>query len=262
MSRAADPAEPSRCDVVVIGAGPGGLAAAVYGASEGLRTVVVEREAPGGQAGTSARIENYLGFPGGVSGDELASRALQQARRLGAEILVTRSVGHVDQGRGRYCSMEAIRSLHGPSLLPVALPGAAWPSKALIGWSARAFTTGHRAAMPRKSQMVRTFTWLGPAIRRVRPRFFAGHAKTVTLVVRGDALEKSMSRYLIEQLRGKANVSIRLNCEVVAVQGANNLAAVDILDRMTGRRAVRIAAACLFSSAPMRRPVGCPRNRL
>ena len=81
---------------MVIGGGPAGLAAAVYGASEGLRTIVVEREAPGGQAGTSSRIENYLGFPNGVSGDELASRALQQARRLGAEILVTRSVERID----------------------------------------------------------------------------------------------------------------------------------------------------------------------
>ncbi len=79
-------------DVAIVGGGPAGLAAAVYGASEGLRTIVVEREAPGGQAGTSSRIENYLGFPSGISGDELASRALQQARRLGAEILVTRSV--------------------------------------------------------------------------------------------------------------------------------------------------------------------------
>ena len=83
-------------DTVIIGAGPAGLAAAVYGASEGLRTIVIEREAPGGQAGTSSRIENYLGFPSGVSGDELASRALQQARRLGAEILVTRSITRID----------------------------------------------------------------------------------------------------------------------------------------------------------------------
>ena len=83
-------------DVVVVGAGPAGLAAAVYGASEGLRTIVVEREAPGGQAGTSSRIENYLGFPSGVSGDELARRALQQAQRLGAEILVTRSITRID----------------------------------------------------------------------------------------------------------------------------------------------------------------------
>src|SRR5574341_673882 len=83
-------------DTIIIGGGPAGLAAAVYGASEGLRTLVVEREAPGGQAGTSSRIENYLGFPSGVSGDELASRALKQARRLGAEILVTRSVTRID----------------------------------------------------------------------------------------------------------------------------------------------------------------------
>src|SRR5258708_14770901 len=79
-----------------MGGGAAGLAAAVYGASEGLRTLVVEREAPGGQAGTSSRIENYLGFPGGVAGDELARRALMQARRLGAEILVTRSVTRID----------------------------------------------------------------------------------------------------------------------------------------------------------------------
>ena len=86
-------------DTVIVGAGPAGLAAAVYGASEGLRTIVVEREAPGGQAGSSSRIENYLGFPSGVSGDELASRALQQARRLGAEILVTRSITRIDAPR-------------------------------------------------------------------------------------------------------------------------------------------------------------------
>jgi hypothetical protein len=83
-------------DTVIVGAGPAGLAVAVYGASEGLRTIVIEREAPGGQAGTSSRIENYLGFPSGVSGDELASRALQQARRLGAEILVTREITRID----------------------------------------------------------------------------------------------------------------------------------------------------------------------
>src|SRR5207244_12785710 len=83
-------------DTVIVGAGPAGLAAAVYGASEGLQTIVIEREAPGGQAGTSSRIENYLGFPAGVSGGELASRALQQARRLGAEILVTRTITRID----------------------------------------------------------------------------------------------------------------------------------------------------------------------
>jgi thioredoxin reductase (NADPH) len=83
-------------DVAIVGGGPAGLAAAVYGASEGLRTIVIEREAPGGQAGTSSRIENYLGFPSGISGDELATRALQQGRRLGAEILVTRAVAKIN----------------------------------------------------------------------------------------------------------------------------------------------------------------------
>ena len=91
--------EAATYDVVIVGAGPAGLAAGVYGASEGLSTIVVEREAPGGQAGTSSRIENYLGFPAGVSGDELAGRALQQARRLGAEILVTRAISRIDAER-------------------------------------------------------------------------------------------------------------------------------------------------------------------
>src|SRR5207344_2032252 len=93
----------SQYDAVIVGAGPAGLAAAVHSASEGLRTIVIEREAPGGQAGTSSRIENYLGFPAGVSGDELASRALQQARRLGAEILVTRSVAGIDPAAREVC---------------------------------------------------------------------------------------------------------------------------------------------------------------
>ena len=94
-------------DAVIVGAGPAGLAAAVYGASEGLRTIVIEREAPGGQAGSSSRIENYLGFPAGVSGDELSKRALQQARRLGAEILVTRAITGLDPARAPSASTEA-----------------------------------------------------------------------------------------------------------------------------------------------------------
>ena len=106
-------------DTVIVGAGPAGLAAAVYGASEGLRTLVIEQEAPGGQAGTSSRIENYLGFPSGVSGDELASRALQQARRLGAEILVTRSITHIDTETHRLTSTAATSCRPARSSLPV-----------------------------------------------------------------------------------------------------------------------------------------------
>ena len=105
-------------DTVIIGAGPAGLAAAVYGASEGLRTLVVECEAPGGQAETSSRIENYLGFPNGISGDELGSRALRQARRLGAEILITRKAMQVDPVERPSASTATRRSAPAPSSSP------------------------------------------------------------------------------------------------------------------------------------------------
>ena len=106
---------------MIIGGGPAGLAAAVYGASEGLRTLVVEREAPGGQAGTSSRIENYLGFPNGISGDELASRALRQARRLGAEILVTRKIVRIDPADAQHLPRRRRgRSAPAPSSSPPA----------------------------------------------------------------------------------------------------------------------------------------------
>jgi thioredoxin reductase (NADPH) len=103
-------------DTIIVGGGPAGLAAAVYGASEGLSTLVVEQEAPAGQAGTSSRIENYLGFPNGVSGDELASRALQQARRLGAEILVTRCVERIDPA-GRWVHLDGGEALRARTII-------------------------------------------------------------------------------------------------------------------------------------------------
>jgi thioredoxin reductase (NADPH) len=222
-------------DVVIIGAGPGGLAAAVYGASEVLRTLVVERQAPGGQAGTSARIENYLGFPGGVSGDELASRALQQARRLGAEIVVTRSVGHVDPGT-RTVLLDGGDSIVARTIIIAS--GVTWRRLGIEGID-RLVGKGIYYGASRSDAEVTH----GQDIHLVgagnsagqAALFFASHARTVTLVVRGDALEKSMSRYLIGHLRGKANVSIQLNSEIVAVQGATNLAQVVILDRMTGK---------------------------
>ena len=117
-------------DAVVIGAGPAGLAAAVYGASEGLRTIVIEREAPGGQAGSSSRIENYLGFPAGVSGDELSKRALGQARRLGAEILVTRSVTGIDP-RTRRVQLDGGDELRGRTI--ILATGVTWRHLAIPG---------------------------------------------------------------------------------------------------------------------------------
>ncbi len=220
-------------DTVVIGGGPAGLAAAVYGASEGLRALVVEREAPGGQAGTSSRIENYLGFPSGVSGDELASRALQQARRLGAEILVTRSVARIDTAMGRVYldgdDMVKARTI-------ILATGVTWRQLAIDGFD-RLIGKGiyYGAARSEASathgldvHLIGAGNSAGQAAL-----FFASHARTVTLVVRSNSLEKSMSFYLIEQLRAKSNVTVRLRSEVVAAHGDTHLTAIDIRDGAT-----------------------------
>ncbi|MGE5089348.1 MAG: FAD-dependent oxidoreductase [Candidatus Levyibacteriota bacterium] len=221
-------------DTVIIGGGPAGLAAAVYGASEGLRTLVVEREAPGGQAGTSSRIENYLGFPNGVSGDELATRALQQARRLGAEILVTRKIIRVDpESRAVYLDGDdAVRAR-----TIIIATGVTWRRLAIEG-SERLIGKGvyYGAARSEASNTQGLDVHLIGAGNSAGQAalFFANHARTVTLVVRGNALEKSMSRYLIEQVRSKSNIALELESEVQAVHGDTHLTAIDILERTSG----------------------------
>ena len=217
-------------DTMIVGGGPAGLAAAVYGASEGLRTVVVEREAPGGQAGTSSRIENYLGFPSGVSGDELASRALQQAKRLGAEILVTRSVARIDPNT-RQVYLDGDDVVRARTV--ILATGVTWRRLAIDGFD-RLIGKGiyYGAARSEASathgldvHLVGAGNSAGQAAL-----YFANHARMVTLVVRGDSLEKSMSRYLIEQLGGKANVTVQLRSQVVAALGDTHLTAIDIRD--------------------------------
>jgi len=217
-------------DTLIIGGGPAGLAAAVYGASEGLRTLVVEREAPGGQAGTSSRIENYLGFPSGVSGDELASRALQQAKRLGAEILVTRAVAGIDPAT-REVSFDGGDTVRARTI--VLATGVTWRRLEIDGFD-RLIGKGiyYGAARSESSvthgldvHLIGAGNSAGQAAL-----YFANHARSVTLVVRGDSLEKSMSRYLIEQLRGKSNVRVQLRSEVVGAHGGSNLTAVDLRD--------------------------------
>lgn len=221
-------------DSVIVGAGPAGLAAAVYGASEGLRTLVVEREAPGGQAGTSSRIENYLGFPNGVSGDELASRALQQARRLGAEILVTRSIDAIDP-RQRTIRLDGGDVLRARSV--ILATGVSWRRVALDGFD-RLIGKGiyYGAARSEASSTQGLDVHLIGAGNSAGQAalFFANHARRVTLVVRGDALEKSMSHYLVEQLRRKPNIAVALRSEVLAAHGGDHLAAIDIADRAAG----------------------------
>jgi thioredoxin reductase (NADPH) len=218
-------------DAVIIGGGPAGLAAAVYGASEGLRTVVVEREAPGGQAETSSRIENYLGFPSGISGDELASRALRQARRLGAEILVSRSIVGIDP-HARTITLDGDEVLRARTV--IVATGVSWRRLAIDGFD-RLIGKGvyYGAARSEASvtqgldvHLIGAGNSAGQAAM-----FFANHARTVTLIVRGDALEKSMSQYLIEQIRTKPNIRVALKSEVHAIHGEGNLTAIDIIDR-------------------------------
>jgi thioredoxin reductase (NADPH) len=221
-------------DTIVIGGGPAGLAAAVYGASEGLRTLVVEREAPGGQAGTSSRIENYLGFPSGVSGDELANRALQQARRLGAEILVTRTVARIDS-ETREVFLDGDDIVRGRTI--ILATGVTWRRLAIDGFD-RLIGKGiyYGAARSEASgthgldvHLIGAGNSAGQAAL-----FFANHARTVTLVVRGDSLERSMSRYLIEQIKTQSNITVQLRSEVVAAHGDTHLTAIDIRDGTDG----------------------------
>jgi thioredoxin reductase (NADPH) len=221
-------------DTVVLGGGPAGLAAAVYGASEGLRTIVIEREAPGGQAETSSRIENYLGFPTGVSGEELARRALQQANRLGAEIMVTRPAVGIDLTT-RTVKLEGGESLTARTI--VIATGVSWRRLAVDGFD-RLLGKGVYYGASRSEAS----TTQGLDIHLIgagnsagqAAMFFANYARTVNLVVRGDSLEKSMSHYLVEQIRRKANIQIALRSELQAVHGDGQLKAVDILDGASG----------------------------
>ena len=220
-------------DTVIVGAGPAGLAAAVYGASEGLRTIVVEREAPGGQAGTSSRIENYLGFPSGVSGDELASRALQQARRLGAEILVTRSITRIDVADPPACTSTAATSSRARTIILAC--GVSWRHLPIEGFE-RLVGKGisYGAARSEAStahgldvHIVGAGNSAGQAAL-----FFSTYARSVTILCRGDRLEKSMSRYLIDQIANALEHQRGVRSEVVAVHGDG----IARGDRRQGRR--------------------------
>ena len=221
-------------DVVIVGGGPAGLAAAVYGASEGLRTMLVERQAPGGQAGQSSRIENYLGFPIGVSGDELASRAYQQAKRFGAEIIVTRNVDSIDAKSstlaldgGEVVSARTIILAMGVAYRRLALESCdRLTGRGIYYGAARGEASSTQG---QDIYLIGAGNSAGQAAL-----FFANHARLVTLLVRGDSLEKSMSYYLIEQLKTKANINVELRSEVAAVYGGDHLEAIDVIRSDTG----------------------------
>jgi thioredoxin reductase (NADPH) len=233
------PTEPvlAEYDTVIVGAGPAGLAAAVYGASEGLRTIAIECEAPGGQAGTSSRIENYLGFPSGVSGDSLATRALLQARRLGAEIVVTRKITRIESA-AHHLHLDGGDILRARTIILAC--GVAWRQLDTPGFDKLAgkgiFYGAARSEAPNTHGLDIHLIGAGNSAGQAA-MFFSSHARTVTILCRGDTLEKSMSQYLIEQITTRPNIEVAFGTEVVAAQGDGVLESIDIRNVATGETA-------------------------
>jgi len=222
-------------DLVVIGAGPAGLAAAVYGASEGLSVAIIERDAPGGQAGQSARIENYLGFPNGISGSDLSHRATTQARRLGAEMVLARTVVRLEQ-RG---AIHAIRFDDGTEVEARAVVVATGVSYRLLAADGLAAFTGRGVYYGASASEARSTE--GGDVYIVGAANSAGqaalhlaqYARRVVMLVRGNSLDASMSSYLIERVQATENIDVRLQTEVVRGGGDEHLEWLTLIDRAT-----------------------------
>ena len=234
-------------DLAIVGAGPAGLAAAVYGASEGLKTVLVEREAPGGQAGTTSRIENYLGFPSGLSGADLARRALAQARRLGAEILSSQEVATVrvaepyrtlvlDDGAELSCQAAVVAT--GVSYRTLDVPGAAELAGAGLYYGAA--TTEAILYRDAEVGVIGAGNSAGQAAVHLS-RF----ASRVHLLVRGDDLRATMSTYLVEQLEAISNVDLHAGVSTRALHGEDHLEGATF-DTPDGEIQLPISAAFVF----------------
>ncbi|MFI5312278.1 MAG: FAD-dependent oxidoreductase [Gemmatimonadales bacterium] len=236
-------------DMVIIGGGPAGLAAAVYGASEGLRTILVERSAPGGQAGTSSQIENYLGFPGGVSGADLARRAVTQAKRFGAEIITTQDVVEIRRNDpyrtvkladGSELSAYAVVIAAGMEVRRLEAPGIDSVLSAGVYYGA-ALT---EAAAYRDQDV---FVVGGANSAGQGALFFSRHARQVTMLIRGDSLAAGMSQYLVERIAETKNIAVLTNTVVCGVRGAGRLEEITLADATTGAtRDVKAAAMFVF----------------
>ena len=223
----------SEYDLTIVGAGPAGLAAAVYAASEGLRAVVIEAVAPGGQAGTTSMIENYLGFPQGISGNELATRATAQARRFGAEILLARRLAGVGpDGPGYVTSLSDGNSVRSRALLLAS--GVDWRRLEVPGIDELLGSGVYYGAGPSEAvtcngcqvAIVGGGNSAGQAVIR-----FSRYAAKVTLLVRGSSLDASMSQYLIDHLTKLDNVEVRTNTEVVDLESDGHLQALMVSTR-------------------------------
>jgi thioredoxin reductase (NADPH) len=223
-------------DVVVVGGGPAGLGAAVYGASEGLRTVLIERTATGGQAGQSSRIENYLGFPDGVSGAQLTDRARRQAVKFGAELITTRDAVSLEVNG----SARTVRFADGASIDAHTVVLATGVAYRQLGATGCDRLTGrgvyYGSALTEAANCADQDIYIvgGANSAGQAAAYLSRGARTVTLLVRGNSLEQSMSHYLIEQLRGIENVVVRTCTEVVEVDGADHLEQLTLRDSNTG----------------------------
>lgn len=223
-------------DLVVVGGGPAGLGAAVYGASEGLRTVLVERLAAGGQAGQSSRIENYLGFPDGVSGAQLTDRARRQAQKFGAELITAREVVGIEVNGsartvrfadGSVIDAHAIVLATGVSYNQLDVPGVA-------GLTGRGIYYGSTVSEAAGCEGADVFIVGGANSAGQAAVYFARRARSVTILVRAASLESSMSYYLIQELRALPNVVVRTGTEVAAASGNGHLESLTLLDNTTG----------------------------
>ena len=234
-------------DLVVIGGGPAGLGAAVYGASEGLRTVLVEREATGGQAGQSSRIENYLGFPDGISGGQLAERARRQAAKFGVEVVTSRDVVALEpHGPKRTVRFDDGGGVAGHAV--VLATGVSYRSLDAQGCE-RLTGSGvyYGSAMTEAEECAGSDVYIvgGANSAGQAAVYFATRARTVQILVRGPSLEASMSTYLIEQLDGIPNVVVRTCTTVVEAHGDGHLEALTLHDARTGDRET-VPASHLF----------------
>ncbi len=223
-------------DLIVIGGGPAGLGAAVYGASEGLRTVLVERTATGGQAGQSSRIENYLGFPDGVSGAQLTDRARRQAAKFGAEVLTTRDVTGLEVNG----SARSVRFADGSSIdahTVILATGVSYRRLAAPGlddMTGRGVYYGSALTEAAACKENDVYIVGGANSAGQAAVYLARGAKSVTILVRGSSLERSMSYYLVEQIRNIPNISVRTCTEVTGCAGDDHLECLTLRDTSTG----------------------------
>ncbi len=234
-------------DLLIVGGGPAGLAAAVYGASEGLQTALVERQAPGGQAGQSSRIENYLGFPVGLSGGDLARRATTQAQRFGAELLTVQEVTAIDErGPARIVRLAGGDEL-GASAIIIAtgVDYRRLEADGVDGLSGRGIYYGGSRSEGLSCRDEHVVVVGGANSAGQAAIYFAAYAQRVTILYRGDSLAKNMSRYLIDTIEATANIEVRLNAEVEAAHGEESLRSITVRDSATGDRD-ELALAAMF----------------